>query len=179
MRRRFSWVIGGGVVIGTVVAALALSEPLPVARSVSDAASFPGSVGDRFDALPDRANRGQSLERTGLVGPDAAIAVANLTVEPGRYLVKYEFESRMIGGELGTELECGLVDNNGVDRFLVADEDPVTVGLDWKRHVVQTTFSLPDATLGIRCYSVRPDLVHALFRDVSLSAVRITPPERP
>lgn len=181
--------LGGAVILAATLAATALSGPLPEtplpetalaeAQSLGDPTSFPGSGANRFDTLADRAYMMQSLERTAVVGPTEAIAVANLTVEPGRYLVSYQFESRLVSDRLDAELNCGLVDNNGVDRFLVADPEPVTVGTDWTRHTVVAPFSLPDVTLGIRCLSDRTDLVHALFRKVSLSVVTLAADERP
>ncbi len=149
-----------------------LTWPVAAARSLSDPTTFPvfidGVAGDQSIQEKTVAAFG----RTALVGPDRGLVVANLSIEPGRYLVTYGFESRMIAAHADIELSCGLVDANGVVRFLIPDPTPISTGTGWRQHLVTSPFSLPEVTIGIRCVSDRTHVVYAQFRGVSISVIR-------
>lgn len=122
---------------------------------------------------PDRLTRIEDFSRVGVFAPDSGIAVANLTVRPGQYTVRYDFEARLDTAYQRLDLRCGVVDANGTRSFLIDDPRPVRSGSGWGAYLVESTFSLPDITLGIRCFPTSTGFSSVSFRDVTLSVTTI------
>ncbi len=122
---------------------------------------------------PDFITEVDAVAHTAVLEPESAIAVANLTVRPGQYVVRYAFEARLDSAWQPVELRCGVVDGNGTTAFLFDDPEPVRAGQDWASYRAETTFSLPDITLGLRCFPSATGFSSASFRNVSLSVTTI------
>lgn len=114
-----------------------------------------------------------AVSHTDVLTPESSIAVANLTVRPGQYVVRYAFEARLDSAWQPVELRCGVIDGNGTKSFLFDDPDPILPGRDWARYRADTTFSLPDITLGLRCVPSTTGFGLASFRNVELSVTKI------
>ena len=182
MRRR-SVGIGSAVVAALVAVAGSTAIPAPP--------SFVGTSSESTDAVADRAidtaapshlpspnrvreTRVPDFARASALHLGDSIVVANLTVTPGRYLVSYAFDAALTTTTtVPTQLRCGLVDANGVDRFIATDPALITTGRGWQRMMVVAVFSLPDVTLGVRCEPTSPGLVLAHFRDIWLAAIKM------
>jgi len=157
----------------------AFSEPEPEvseARAANSAAStkvrpWRSSPAGRLG--PDFITEVDAVAHTAVLEPESAIAVANLTVRPGQYVVRYAFEARLDSAWQRVELRCGVVDGNGTLAFLFDDPKPVRAGQDWESYRAETTFSLPDITLGLRCFPSATGFSSASFRNVSLSVTTI------
>ncbi|MEY2848028.1 MAG: hypothetical protein RI885_693 [Actinomycetota bacterium] len=148
-------------------------------RTLSDPTSYPlkplsspDDIAESSDVLEVQEKRVAEVSRTVLTGPLRGIAVANLSVGPGRYRVSYSFDALIVSDDPTITLTCGLVDANGVERFLIPDPVALTARSGWQRHLVTSPFSLPDLTVGIRCRSDDIGVVHAVFRDVAISVTR-------
>jgi len=116
----------------------------------------------------------EASSAVGVYGPASGIIVANLTVRPGRYYIWYGFEANVRGSYQSAGVRCGIADANGrTGSFLVEDADLIELGHGWQRRSFGETFSLPDITLGLRCYPERSGLVLASFRNVTLFAAQI------
>ena len=102
-----------------------------------------------------------------MFGPAHAISVANLTVTPGVYLVRFSFEARADSAYSPATLDCGLVVLNGVDQFIYDDSTPLTAGREWVRHTGVTTFAFADVTLGVKCRPQVAGFYRASFRNVA------------
>ena len=122
---------------------------------------------------PDYSTEVDAVAHTAVLEPESAIAVANLTVRPGQYVVRYAFEARLDSAWQPVELRCGVVDGNGTKAFLFDDPEPVRPGQGWVTYRAETTFSLPDITLGLRCFPSATGFSSASFRNVSLSVTTI------
>jgi hypothetical protein len=121
----------------------------------------------------DFSTQVDAVSHTDVLTPDSSIAVANLTVRPGQYVVRYAFEARLDSAWQPVELRCGVIDGNGTKSFLFDDPDPILPGRDWARYRADTTFSLPDITLGLRCVPSATGFGSASFRNVELSVTEI------
>lgn len=110
-----------------------------------------------------------AFSQSGVMSPIGGIAVANLSVRPGTYLVQYAFDARFESPFRPGVLYCGIVDNNAGGRFLGSDPAPIRAGSDWVRHSYAANFSLPDLTLGVRCFPAEVALARASFRNITLS----------
>jgi len=148
--------------------------------AASGGTTTPGTVASAYvrsdggDFLrPDRLTRVEELSRVGVLEPSSGIAVANLTVRPGQYTVRYGFEVRLDAAYQPFDLRCGVVDTNGIQTFLIDDPRPVLAGSGWESHSAWATFSLPDITLGVRCFPTATGFGQASFRDVTLSVTTI------
>ena len=188
VKRRRAFILAGAGALTVVAIAGALGatetgsqEGRPDASSTSASGRTPpGSVESSFVrsaegifVRPDRLTRVEEFSRVGVFEPDAGIAVANLTVRPGQYTVRYDFEARLDTAYQPVELRCGVVDANGIRSFLIDDPRPVLPGSGWGSYLVESTFSLPDITLGIRCFPTSTGFGSVSFRDVSLSVTTI------
>lgn len=172
-------------VVAAVTAAVLLAAAFGVdPRSFVERAEVTGQYRPQADSVvPAAADvaalnysvKRNSVSRAGLVTAESGIAVANLTVRPGNYILSYEFEARLDAVDPSMQLRCGLVDNNGFRRFFVEDPKPIAAGHGWERRTLVTNFSLPDVTIGIRCIPTETGLLQASFRDVALSAARVSP----
>lgn len=121
----------------------------------------------------DFSTQVEAVSHTDVLTPESPIAVANLTVRPGQYVVRYAFEARLDSAWQPVELRCGIVDGNGTRSFLFDDPEPILPGRGWARYRADTTFSLPDITLGLRCVPSTTGFSSASFRNVELSVTRI------
>ena len=121
----------------------------------------------------DYSTQVDAVSHTDVLTPESSIAVANLTVRPGQYVVRYAFEARLDSAWQPVELRCGVVDGNGTKAFLFDDPQPILPGQDWARYRADTTFSLPDITLGLRCIPSATGFGQASFRNIELSVTRI------
>ncbi len=178
MRRR-----SGQIGFVALLVALAVGVGSPAVIESASGAPTARVGGGQADATtrahlpsPDqgRETRVPDFSRAGILRAEDSIVVANLTVPPGRYLVSYVFSGSLANTGVPAQLRCGLVDANGVDRFIAEDEAIITSGQGWQQMSVVTIFSLPDVTLGVRCEPTRTGLVFAQFRDVWLWAIRIS-----
>lgn len=136
------------------------------ARTVNTPTAFPSGASGRTTVI-------ERMSRVGVFGPSHAISVANLTVTPGVYLVRFNFEARADSAYSPATIKCGLVDNNGVDHFIFDDSTPLTAGRGWATHTETTTFALADVTLGVKCQPAVAGLYRASFRNVTFWVERI------
>ncbi|GAB3139285.1 hypothetical protein GCM10027057_20360 [Marisediminicola antarctica] len=146
------------------------------ARGANSAAStnvWPWRSSANGQLGPDYSTEVDAVAHTAVLEPESAIAVANLTVRPGQYVVRYAFEARLDSAWRPVELRCGVVDGNGTKAFLFDDSEPVRAGQGWVAYRAETTFSLPDITLGLRCFPSATGFSSASFRNVSLSVTTI------
>lgn len=140
------------------------SDPTaPASRTSSTPTSFASAASGRTTVI-------ERTSRVGVFGPAHAVSVANLTVTPGVYVIRFSFEARADSAFAPGDLRCGLVDNNGVDHFIFDDPTPLTAGRDWVAHSEVTTFSLGDVTLGIKCQPVTGGFYRVSFRNVNFWA---------
>jgi len=153
------------------------SEPeAPEAQAAHSAVStnvWPGRSSANGRLGPDYITEVDAVAHTAVLEPESAIAVANLTVRPGQYVVRYAFEARIDSAWQPVELRCGVVDGNGTKAFLFDDPEPIRAGQGWASYRAETTFSLPDITLGLRCLPSTTGFSSASFRNVSLSVTTI------
>jgi len=98
------------------------------------------------------------------------VALTNLTVVDGAYLVEYgaavQFHSRLPGAVL----ECGLVDASGRIGYLDGRVFAVPANTGWVRIGDSTTYDVPEITLGIRCTPTVAGPAGIGYRDMTLTA---------
>lgn len=105
----------------------------------------------------------------GTFGPDEPVALSNLTVQDGRYLVSYELDLYIASQGGQVSLVCGVVDTTGRVAQLPGFVESVTSGV-WHHLSASDTLELPDLTLGVRCYPDRQVTLQVVVRDVQLAA---------
>jgi len=120
-------------------------------------------------ASHDTAPDGAAL----LVGyylPTQQIALSNLTVVEGTYLVEYRAEVQFFASNPTTVLQCGLVDASGRIGYLDDRVFPVPANGAWTRIGDSATYDVPEITLGIRCSATAPGSFGIGYRTVELTA---------
>lgn len=109
---------------------------------------------------------------SGVMGAETSLAVADLTIPPGEYMLRVSFMASARSAYNSVTLDCGIVINNsGSRKFLAHDQNPIATGRAPDRHRITAIFGLPDVTLGVRCYPSAEGLISTRFDDVVLAAV--------
>ena len=121
-------------------------------------------------AAPTARDTGDSSLLVGYYEPHDDIALANLTVGDGVYLIEYEAWVRFHSRLPGVLLACGLVDASGRIGYLDDTVFPVPGNGRWTRVSVSATYDIPDTTLGLRCRPTAAGPYGVGFRDVTLTA---------
>jgi len=147
MRRRVIGGIAGGVAVALVAA---------------------GAVWVTASVRPD----GSAL-LVGFYRPTQQIALSNLTVVEGTYLVEYGAEVQFFADEKTTVLYCGLVDASGRIGYLDDTVFPVPADGAWTPIGDSATYDVPEITLGIRCSPTAPGAFGIGYRGVSLTATPV------
>jgi len=106
----------------------------------------------------------------GYFRPTQQIALSNLTVVEGTYLVEYGAEVQFFSRDHGTVLHCGLVDASGRIGYLDDTTFPVPPDGTWTRIGDSATYDVPEITLGIRCSSTAAGSFGIGYRGVRLTA---------
>jgi hypothetical protein len=143
-------------------------------RSIAIAAAVVVTVGvgAAWAAAPRPATldaRDSSL-LVGYYEPHEDIALANLTVADGVYLIEYEAWVRFHSRLPGAVLACGLVDASGRIGYLDDTVFPVPGNGGWTRVGDSATYDIPETTLGLRCSPTAAGPYGIGFRGVSLTA---------
>jgi len=120
--------------------------------------------------LPAAHEAGESSLLVGYYEPHDDIALANLTVSDGVYLIEYEAWVRFHARLPGVLLACGLVDASGRIGYLDDTVFPVPGNGRWTRVSVSATYDIPETTLGLRCSPTTAGPYGIGFRDVTLTA---------
>lgn len=110
---------------------------------------------------------------SGNFSPDEPIRLTNKTITGGKYLVGYSLDVLVSSNDQPVNFICSMVDTSGQFSVLEGMARSVTAG-KWISLDVENVFELSDLTLGIRCAPVPGAALTVVFRDVKLSAKKIS-----
>lgn len=123
-------------------------------------------------ALSAEANGSSSVQTfSGFSSPDSEIAVTNLTIAGGRLDIGYSVKVLVIPREPSSPIQCGLVDTSGRLEFFEASRQDVMPN-GWTSLAFDSTYELPELTLGLRCSTQIAGPITVFFSDAE---IHVTP----
>jgi len=98
---------------------------------------------------------------------DTDLRVTNLTIAGGHVRVGYSFDV-LFDPDRPATLRCGLVDTSGRLDFFEGSRQNAPSGA-WTHVVFESSYDLPELTLGIRCSPSVDGVMSVAFRDAEIT----------
>ena len=98
---------------------------------------------------------------------DTDLRVTNLTIAGGHVRLGYSFDV-LFEADRPATLRCGLVDTSGRLDFFEGSRQNAPSGA-WTHLVFESSYDLPELTLGIRCSPSVDGVMSIAFRDAEIT----------